>query len=64
MKIKNLFFNSILIFTSLGFGILVCELIGRYIGLGNPVLYERDSIVGYRLRKLQSKTRFKGAQVS
>lgn len=64
MKIKNLLFNSILIFTSLGFGILICELIGRSIGLGNPVIYERDSIVGYRLKKLQSKIRFKGAKVS
>ena len=64
MKIKNLLFNSILIFTSIGFGILVCELIGRNIGLGNPFIYKRDSIIGYRLRKLQSKKRFNGAKVS
>ena len=64
MKIKNLLVNFILTSTSIGFGIILCELIGKYMGLGDPLIYEQDAIVGYRLKKLQSKTRFHGAKVS
>ena len=65
MKSKgNLFANLSLIFFALGLGIFICEQIGRYIGLGNPLIYKTDPIVGYRLKELQSKKRFKGAKVS
>lgn len=64
MKIKNLLINFILTSTSIGFGIIICELIGKSVGLGDPLIYEHDPIVGYRLKKLQSKTRFHGAKVS
>lgn len=64
MKIKNILTNFILLGTSIGFGILVCELIGKLIGLGDPLIYEQDVIVGYRLKKFQSKTRFHGSKVS
>ena len=64
MNNKKVLINFILLCTSLVFGILICELIGRYIGLGNPLIYKSDSIIGYRLKKLQSKKRFKDAKVS
>ena len=64
MKSKKLLINFILIITSLGVGIFICEMIGRYLGLGNPLIYKKDSVVGYRLKELQSKKRLRGAIVS
>ena len=61
---RKLLVNLSLIFIALGLGIFVCEQIGRYLGLGNPIIYKTDPIVGYRLKELQSKKRFKGAKVS
>jgi hypothetical protein len=37
---------------------LAAELIGRLIGLGSPILYERDQVMEYYLKPNQSGTRF------
>ena len=40
-------------------GLIICEITGRFIGLGNPILYEIDPIVGYRLKPNQKVKRLK-----
>ena len=42
----------------------MCELLARKIGLGDPILYNKDSIVGYRLQANQSKVRRRGSMVT
>ena len=65
MKLKKkLLINLSLISIALGLGIFICEQFGRYLGLGNPLIYKEDPVIGYRLKELQSKKRFKGAKVS
>lgn len=49
---------------SIFIGILFSELFAKRLGLGNPVLYISDNIVGYRLKPNQSKYRRRGALVS
>ncbi len=64
MDFKRFGCNVLLFLASLSFGILICELAGRFIGLGNPLLYKSDKLVGYRLRPNQSNKRFQNAMVS
>ena len=64
MNFKRLGANSFLFLLSISFGIFICELAGRFIGLGNPLLYKGDSLVGYRLRPNQSKRRLKNSIVT
>ena len=64
MNFKRFGISTLLFLSSISFGILICELAGRFIGLGNPVLYKIDTLVGYRLSPNQSNKRFQGAMVS
>ena len=49
---------------SIFLGILIVELFAKRLGLGNPLLYAPDNLVGYRLKPNQSKYRRRGALVS
>ena len=49
---------------SIFLGILIAELFAKRLGLGNPLLYDSDNLVGYRLKPNQSKYRRRGALVS
>lgn len=64
MNFKRIGFNILLLFSSISFGILICELAGRFMGLGNPLLYKTDPLVGYRLKPNQNNKRFKNVMVS
>ena len=64
MNFKRFSAKTFLFLSSISFGILICELAGRFIGLGNPLLYKSDSLVGYRLRPNQNNKRFQKAMVS
>ena len=64
MKIPKLLVNIFLTFISIFSGILICELVARKIGLGKPVLYESDTLVGYRLKPNQSVTRIQKARIT
>ena len=64
MNLKRLITNIIISSISISFGIIICEFAGRSLGLGNPLLYKEDRLVGYRLRPNQSKKRLKNSIVS
>lgn len=64
MNYRRIGANSILLLSSIFFGIFICEFAGRLIGLGNPMLYKSDPLVGYRLRPNQRNKRFQNATVS
>ena len=64
MKIKKISSNIAITLISIFVGIFICEVFARIIGLGNPILYKKDSIVGYRLRPNQSKFRRKSSRVT
>ena len=64
MKLKSKILNSSLMVISIVIGIVLIEFIGSFIGLGNPVLYEPDQLVGYRLRPNQSQKRRNNAKVT
>ena len=64
MNFKRFGTSTLLFLASISFGIIICELAGRFIGLGNPLIYKSDSLVGYRLRPNQSNKRFQNAMVS
>ena len=49
---------------SIFLGILIAEFFAKRLGLGNPLLYDPDNLVGYRLKPNQSKYRRRGALVS
>ncbi len=63
MKISKLFVNTLLTFTSIFLGILFCELAGRKLGLGKPILYKPDTLVGYRLKPNQSVIRMRNSKI-
>ena len=63
MSLKKL--NSIfLIFFSILLGFLICEFFARKSGLGNPLLYKADNLIGYRLRANQSEKRFGNSKIT
>ena len=64
MKSYKIIFNLLMTITSIFFGILICEFAARKIGLGTPLLYETDNIVGYRLKPNQSVIRRNKAKVT
>ncbi len=64
MKLKSKILNSSLMIISILIGIVLIEIFGSFIGLGNPLLYEPDQLVGYRLRPNQSQKRRKHAKVT
>ena len=64
MKIKKISTNIAISLISIFAGIFICEVFARIIGLGNPVLYKKDSIIGYRLKPNQSKVRRKRSRIT
>ena len=64
MKFRSFISNIFLLSLSVAFGIFFSELIGKNIGLGDPILYKEDNLVGYRLRPNQRKKRLRDANVS
>ena len=64
MKLKNFILNLFLTLISLSLGIVILEFFARSFGLGNPLLYKVDSLVGYRLKPNQSKLRRKNSKVT
>ena len=64
MKVSKIILNSLLTCTSILFGIFICEFAARRIGLGTPILYSLDNLVGYRLKPNQSIIRRKNAKIT
>ena len=64
MNFKRFAINISILLSSVSLGIVICEFAGRFIGLGNPLLYKSDSLVGYRLRPNQSNKRFQNSIVT
>lgn len=62
--VKNNICNFLIVGLSVLIGIAVCESGARIIGLGRPILYTSDNLVGYRPRPSQSELRRKGATVT
>ena len=54
---KKLIVNITISFFSIFLGIFLSEIVGKRIGLGNPLIYDSDPLVGYRLKPNQSKLR-------
>ena len=61
---KNIIGKVSISLLSIFFGLLIAELFAKSLGLGNPLLYIPDNLVGYRLKPNQSKYRRRGALVS
>ena len=60
----RIFSKTIVISISVFIGIIFCEITGRIIGLGKPILYEDDSLVGYRLKPNQRVRRFQNKYIT
>lgn len=56
-NLKKICSNSLISLLSILFGFILCEFVGKKIGLGDPVIYKKDNIVGYRLMPNQKKIR-------
>ena len=63
-KYNNIFTNIFLFTFSIILGITACEILGRVMGLGDPVLYYADSLIGYRLKPNQKVKRFKNSYIT
>jgi len=63
MHFKKFCSNSIISFLSILFGLILSELAGIKMGLGDPVIYKRDNIVGYRLMPNQKKIRRNNSKI-
>ena len=61
---KNIIGKVSISLLSIFFGLLIAEFFAKSLGLGNPLLYIPDNLVGYRLKPNQSKYRRRGALVS
>ena len=64
MKFKSLTLNIFITLISLSLGIVIVEFFARSIGLGNPLIYKVDPLVGYRLKPNQSKLRRRNSKVT
>ncbi len=64
MNLKKICSNSLITFLSILFGLILCELAGIIIGLGDPVIYKKDNIVGYRLMPNQKKIRRNNSKIN
>ena len=64
MKFGKILINTIISLISISVGIIITELFARNLGLGNPLLYKSDSIIGYRLKPNQSKIRRNKSRVT
>ena len=60
---KNFIFALLIIFIIFILFILSTEFFLRKIGLGNPVIYDRNLIYGYSLKPQQKVKRFQGANI-
>ena len=60
----RIFSKTIVISISVFIGIIFCEITGRIIGLGKPILYNIDSLVGYRLKPNQRVRRFQNKYIT
>ena len=54
-KYKIFFKNLFLFLFSIILGVTTCEIAARLIGLGDPILYDADPLIGYRLKPNQRK---------
>ena len=61
---KNLFVKCSMSILSVFAGIFISELFAKSLGLGNPLLYKSDNLVGYRLKPNQSKNRRRGSFIT
>ena len=59
MKFNEKILKSFLILFSIILGISFIEIFARFLGLGSPLLYDSDSLVGYRLKPNQFQKRRK-----
>ena len=57
--IKFKFLTFFIVLISVIFSIFLCELVLRFIGLGDPVIYEKNPSWGYSLSENQTRVRFK-----
>jgi len=62
--LRKISVNFLIALISILIGISLCELAARAIGLGRPLLYNSDPLVGFRLKPNQSEQRRKGALVT
>lgn len=60
----RIFSKTIVISISIFIGLIFCEITGRVIGLGKPILYEIDHLVGYRLKPNQRVRRFQNKYIT
>ena len=58
MESKEKFYRLFLVLFSIIIGISSIEICARYLGLGKPLLYTSDSLVGYRLKPNQTQKTF------
>ena len=61
---KNYLTNIFLFLLSILLGLTICEIMGRLIGLGNPILYYSDPLIGYRLKPNQRVKRLKNTFIT
>ncbi len=62
-SLKNFFFAFLITFIVFILFILSTEFLLRKIGLGNPIIYDRNLIYGYSLKPEQKVKRFQGANI-
>ena len=63
-KYNNSFKNISLFLFSIILGVTICEIGARFIGLGDPILYDADPLIGYRLKPNQRKKRLKNSYIT
>lgn len=63
-KYNNSIANLLLLIFSIILGIVFCEIFGRLIGLGDPILYSADPLIGYRLKRNQKVKRIKNSYIT
>ena len=64
MKYKKLVYNLLFLPSLFLMGIILSESTGRLLGLGKPLLYRKDPLVGYRLQPNQNNRRRNNAMVT
>ena len=63
-KYKFFFKNKSLFLFSIILGVTTCEIVARLIGLGDPILYDADPLIGYRLKPNQRTKRLKNSNTT
>ena len=64
LRLLKLIYNILFVPILLLMGIIISESIGRLLGLGKPLLYTKDPLVGYRLQPNQNNRRRKNSTVT